>query len=201
MSLNIPAKTLIAQLEKLSMRLSEIVKRDFVKLESYQLTWKKNELNWSICECIEHLNLLAEYYHPIIRKSLNSAKKQKLDKQSIFKHHWLYQKKIYQVKIGDNNKIHVLQESQSRFTPSVNSNYDNLNIISTFLEYQDNILQFLAEARNIQFHSTRVPLHLWGLFSVGLGDVLSYMIYHNERHIVQAQRMHYHDNFPYKKMA
>ena len=56
------------------------------KLKSYDLntlTWKENEISWSILECLEHLNLYGEFYLPQIESKIeNSTTKNDLEFKS-----------------------------------------------------------------------------------------------------------------------
>ena len=56
------------------------------KLKSYDLntlTWKENEISWSILECLEHLNLYGDFYLPQIESKIeNSTTKNDLEFKS-----------------------------------------------------------------------------------------------------------------------
>jgi hypothetical protein len=46
------------------------------ELKSYDLntlTWKENEISWSILECLEHLNLYGDFYLPQIQSKLENS--------------------------------------------------------------------------------------------------------------------------------
>ena len=53
------------------------------KLRSYDLntlTWKENEISWSILECLEHLNLYGNFYLPQIESNIkNSTSKTEIE--------------------------------------------------------------------------------------------------------------------------
>ncbi len=198
MSQNIPAHQLIIQLEKLSTRLSEIVKRDFYPMPKEQLVWKTDSNVWSIAECIEHLNLVAFQQHPKINPALLKAQKSSKKQPLSFKYHWWTYQQLNKIKLTDDNKRAVLLECPLKYQPKL-STEDAIEkkIIYSFLEYQDNLLQFIAETKVIEAVTAKISIRFWGLISISLVDFLSLLIYHNERHIIQAQKIHYHDLFPH----
>ena len=197
MSHNVSVQQLLRQLEQLSIRLSEIVKRDFFPLQQHQLFWKEDLKNWSIAECLEHLNLVAARQHKKIATQLNKAKKIKSVQKTMHKQHWWTIRKLNKLKLTDQNNVLSFLDSPSKYHPTLDINSPAHQVVQTFLEYQDNILQFIADAKVVQINSARISIAFWGLLNIDLGDFLSLLIYHNERHIVQAQRIHYHEQFPH----
>ena len=46
------------------------------KLKSYDLntlTWKENEISWSVLECLEHLNLYGDFYLPQMESKIKNS--------------------------------------------------------------------------------------------------------------------------------
>lgn len=195
MSNRITTTVLLKQLEKLTQRLSEIVTRDFPSLSEEQFNWREHEEKWSIAECILHLNYYADFHFPATQRAIKKAKSKPT---TAFKSGWLGQYYIDTVQLEPNNFPKKVGISSIKLTPPAlsESQINGQKELKRFLEYQRALLQMLQDAQNINIQSTKVGVAFFGLVRIRLGDMLQMLVYHTERHIVQAQRLLYHDYFP-----
>jgi hypothetical protein len=194
----VPTKELLFELNRLNQRLSEIVARDFSNLSSDQLNWREHADKWSIAECLMHLNYVADYYFPATLKAITTAKIKNSKPQDQFTRGWLGHRYASKFRLNLDNQIKSKIESPSKYDPrrTSPSTLDGKKIIADFLERQQTLQVVLEDALAINLQKTRVYAALWGLVSIQLGDMLKILIYHTERHTVQAQRILYHDYFP-----
>jgi hypothetical protein len=194
----VQTKALLAELNRLNQRLSEIVARDFTNLNSDQLNWREQEDKWSIAECVMHLNYVADYYFPSTLKAIKTAKSKKSKAQETFTRGWLGHRYASKFRLTLDNQIKGKIESPSKYDPrsTSSSTLDGKKIIEEFLEKQQTIHLMLQDSTVINIQKIRIYAALWGLVSIQLGDMLKILIYHTERHTVQAQRILYHDHFP-----
>jgi hypothetical protein len=194
----VQTKELLADLNRLNKRLSEIIARDFPNLSSDQLNWRAQEDEWSIAECLMHLNYVADYYFPSTLNAIKNAKAKKSKPQEKFTRGWLGHRYASKFRLNLENQIKGRIESPSKYNPrSMSSSIlDGKKIIADFLEKQQVIDKMLQDAQTINLQKTRVHAAFWGLVSIQLGDMLKVLVYHTERHSVQAQRILYHDYFP-----
>lgn len=192
----VPTKELLFELTRLNQRLSEIIGRDFPNLSAEQLNWREEADKWSIAECLMHLNYVADYYFPSTLKAIKKAKKSKAQEQ--FTRGWLGHRYVSKLRLNLDNKIKNKIESPSKYDPrsSSSSTLDGKKVIAEFLEKQEILQLMLEDSKTINIQKARVYAILWGLVSIQLGDMLKILIYHTERHTVQAQRILYHDYFP-----
>ncbi|WMX12223.1 MULTISPECIES: DinB family protein [unclassified Aureispira] len=190
--------TLLRELERLNQRLSEIVARDFANLSSEQLNWREHEEKWSIAECLLHLNYVADYYFPATLKAIKNSKSKKSKPQAKFTRGWLGHYYASKFRLNLDNQMKSKIESPSKYNPrSISSSQlEGKAIVQEFLANQDTLYSMLQDARLINLQKTRVYAAFLGLVSIQLGDMLKILVYHTERHIVQAQRILYHDYFP-----
>lgn len=65
----------------------------------------------------------------------------------------------------------------------------NKNSIERFLEQQRQILELLKKSRKVSLSKTKTYISISKLIKLKLGDTLKVLIYHNERHIVQATKV------------
>ena len=194
----IPTDTLINQLERLTIRLSEIVERDFPPLADEQLNWKELNEHWSIAECLLHLNLISDFYFPKILKVFEKTNTSNTKPSSTYLHGWLGNRISKGVRLSRNNRTKKLSESPVKFNPKIQdiAPINAQEVIKNFLKNQDDLLQFIIQSKTVNIQKICVPIGFLGLFRIQLGDMLKIIVYHTERHIVQAQRLLYNDNFP-----
>lgn len=194
----VPTKELLFELHRLNQRLSEIIARDFPNLSAEQLNWREQSDKWSIAECLMHLNYVADYYYPSMLKAIKNAKARKSKPQEQFTRGWLGHRYVSKFRLNLDNQIKNKIESPSKYDPrSVSSSALNgEKVIADFLEKQQMLQVMLQDSMTINIQKTRVYAIFWGLISIQLGDMLKILVYHAERHTVQAQRILYHDYFP-----
>lgn len=194
----VKTQELLHELTRLNQRLTEIVARDFPILNLDQLNWREHDEKWSIAECLMHLNYVADYYFPSTLRAVKNAKAKKSRPQETFTRGWLGHRYASKFRLTLDNQIKNRIESPAKYNPrnSSASNLDGKIIVETFLKNQAVLQQLLEDAVSINLQKTRVPALFFGFISVQLGDMLKVLIYHTERHIIQAQRILYHDYFP-----
>lgn len=194
----VPTKELLRELNRLNARLSEIVARDFPNLSSDQLNWREQAEKWSIAECLMHLNYVADYYFPATDKAIKAAKAKKSKAQEKFTRGCLGHRYASKFRLSLDNQVKSKIESPLKYDPrsTSSSTLDGKKVIATFLEKQQTLQQMLQDAMSINIQKTRVYAALGGFVSIQLGDMLKILVYHTERHVVQAQRILYYDYFP-----
>lgn len=194
----VPTTTLLKRLIKLTERLTEIVGRDFPPLTAEQLTWSAQPDQWSILECLEHLNLVFQAHLPRLERVVQQAQKKGTKAQPLFKYSWLGQRQVEQLRLQTNNQIKSPIESPEAFQPKAfQDTTQHKAILNDFLQYQTQLLALLKACTSVNLQKNKVRgTAVGGFVALPLGDVLRGIVYHIERHVVQAQRVHYHDDFP-----
>jgi len=199
MSNKIACSSLLNNLERLTRRLTEIVERDFSvpqPLSNALINWRSHKECWSIAECLLHLNYYADdHFDPII-SAITQGKKKKRRATKHYKQGKLGKFYVERIKISEENSIQSHRDSSKKYRPSSKSNLDGAEIMSDFLQNQQALLQILKDARHLPLGKIRIPYRFWGVYRIQLGDILQILVFHTERHIVQAQRILYHDDFP-----
>mgnify|MGYP001059684512 FL=1 len=62
-------------------------------------------------------------------------------------------------------------------------------VLHAFIRQQDRLLELLAQAATVNLKNTKTAISITRLIRLRLGDTFRFVIYHNHRHIVQAQRL------------
>jgi hypothetical protein len=195
---SISCSLLLRQLERLTLRISEITTRDFSVLKEEHLNWKFEHSQWSIAQCIEHSNKFLEYYLQPIEKIILLQKKRNTPPTPSYKRGKYGKYGIKMVRITKQNKIKINLDSRKGYqpTPSPISKTKFDLELGKFHNQQQALLNIIQQSHTLPLGKTKIPFNFWGFYKIKLGDLLQILVYHTERHLVQAQRILYHDNFP-----
>ncbi len=172
-------QTLITNLTKDVDNIISVVDKQFKPLTISQLNQKEHVGKWSILECLEHLNRYHAYYNAVIREGLAAAKDNTIDKN--YKNGW-FGKMSIDMMSPDNVKK---QKAIAKFNP-VGSQLTK-ETITKFLEYQQELLTLLAQAKVKNINQRKVPVEFFKLMKMKIGDALAFVVTHEQRHILQAQ--------------
>lgn len=172
--------------EKLIQELLDISRENLNAVERLKnepievLNWKQSQDSWSVLECIEHLNRYGDFYIPEIGAKINSAKHAPSE---VFKSNWLgrYFSKTLTYK-EDLNKMKTL-----KYMNPVNSALD-IRILEKFIDQQHQIIELLNKAKKVNLDKTKTAISISKLIKLKLGDTFRVVIYHNHRHIKQAEK-------------
>jgi hypothetical protein len=157
--------------------------KQFKKLSSAQLNYKKSPESWSILECIEHLNLYGDFYLPEIQKQVLKA--EKVPANSTVKSGLLgnYFANSMKIKNGKVNKMKTFKDKNP-----INSQL-SVTTIDRFLKQQQLLASLLMQSKTIDLTKTKTAISISSLIKLRLGDTLRFLVYHIERHIQQAERV------------
>ncbi|WP_294676943.1 DinB family protein [uncultured Fluviicola sp.] len=166
-----------------------------------QLNYKQHSESWSVLECLEHLNLYGRFYLPEIEKRIAAFPLRRAcpDRNSsggtegedvkhcfdpVFKSGWLGN--YFANSMLPKQKLNNMKTFKN-MNP-LNSKLDK-KVIDEFISQQEQMLRLLEESRKISLNKTRTAISISKLIKLKLGDTFRFVIYHNQRHMVQAQRI------------
>lgn len=157
--------------------------RKFKALDFNQLNYKKSPAEWSILECIEHLNLYGDFYLPEIEKQIIAHKG--IAGAPVFKSGIIgnYFANLMKVKNGTIKKM----KSPNDKDPS-NSEL-TITTIERFLKQQELLTSLLIKAQSTDLTKVKSAISLTKFIKLRLGDTFRFFVYHIERHILQAERI------------
>lgn len=155
--------------------------RPLMDLSTETLTWRNANQSWNILECLEHLNLYGNFYLPEIAGQINSSGTQP---DARFKSGWL----------GNyfaNSMWPKEQLNKMKTFKSMNPIHRAIGreVIHIFLEQQTRMLQLLQQARVISLNKVKTRISISKFIKLKLGDTLRIVIYHNERHLHQIEKI------------
>ncbi|MDT0552331.1 DinB family protein [Urechidicola vernalis] len=171
------ATDLLKELEKITLNnITEV--EAFQKLPLTKLNWKSDPKSWSILECIEHLNLYGDFYLPEIEKQLSSS-------ESIFENNFRsglignYFAKLMLPR-QPLNKMKTLKDKNP-----LGSALEH-NCLEKFLIQQQELLKILDLVKHKSLNKIKTSISISKWLKLKLGDTLRVVIYHNFRHVLQA---------------
>lgn len=153
----------------------------FFQLDNNQLNFKKNENSWSVLECIEHLNRYGDFYIPEITKRISGTN---TTSKTYFKSGLLgnYFAKSMMLK----EKLNKMKTFKS-MNP-INSSL-SVSVLDKFLLQLKQILEILNKCKGIDIQNIKTAISISKINKLKLGDTLRVVIYHNERHLQQAEKI------------
>jgi hypothetical protein len=181
--MNIQTQELLRDLTDRTKRTMEIA-RNYRDLSVSQLNFKTDRESWSILECLEHLNLYGDFYLPEMEAQILKAPH---TPSSQFKPGVLgnYFANLMLPKPDGNIKK---MKSPKDKNPAA-----SLLLVSTidrFLKQQEHLLNLLEMAQKVNLTQTKTAISISKMVRLRLGDTFRFYIYHIDRHIAQAERLH-----------
>lgn len=178
--MKISTDTLITDLtERTELCLSKA--ETFTGLTEEALNSKQDELSWSALECLEHLNLYGRFYLPEISKRVKGAEPKRTE---LFKSGWLGN--YFANSMLPKEKLNKMKTFKN-MNP-INSRLNKDKVIAEFIQQQEEMLRLLNEARKIDLNKTKTNISISQWIKLKLGDTFRFVIFHNQRHLVQAEK-------------
>ena len=151
----------------------------FQELKLVALNKKVNPKSWSALECIEHLNRYGDFYLPEIEQRMRKAKKS--NPKTSFKSGLLGN--YFAKAMLPKEKLNKMKTFKS-MNP-LDSHLDK-TVLTKFIDQQRKMLELLQFAKEIDLTKTKTSISISKLIKLRLGDSFRVVIYHNQRHLLQA---------------
>ena len=155
----------------------------FKSLGIEKLNHKSNPEEWSILECLEHLNLYGDYYLPEIEKTMLEQKKQ--HSSPMFKSGLLGNYFANLMLPKENGQIKKMKSPEDKNPVHSQLGYTT---IERFLKQQELLKKLLEQSKTKDLTKLKTPISISKWIKLRLGDTFRFVIYHNQRHIAQAER-------------
>lgn len=169
-------------LDHLATMTDDVLKRaaHLSALGEAALHHKEAPEKWSALECLDHLNRYGDFYLPEIKRVIGQSRH---PAEPVFRSGWMGHKSAMSM-LPQNGAVKPMRTFKSK-NPSV----DGLRgeVMDTFIKQQRQMLALLEAARSVSLTRNKTALTL-PLLRFRLGDTLRFVIYHNLRHIEQAER-------------
>lgn len=157
--------------------------KGFESLSKEDLNYKPTPDEWSVLECIEHLNIAdAHYIGQFDKKLTKVAASDNME----FKPGWIGNYFVKMIKPREDGTIPSPMKTMRKFIPEVNVQYDTLE---KFIEDQDRLIEALEKSKTLDLNKVKITSAIGPIVTFRLGDAFRFLIGHNQRHLIQAQRV------------
>ncbi|WET49634.1 DinB family protein [Chryseobacterium indologenes] len=148
----------------------------------------ENELNsrmssdsWSVLECLEHFNRYGDFYIPEISYRISSSTTPpKPDFKPGILGNYFAENMLPKEKLNKMRTLKAMNPIHSQL---------NKDVVDEFIKQQQQLLDLLEKARTVNLEKTKTAVSISKLITLKLGDTFRFVIYHNARHIAQAERI------------
>ncbi|NJC27517.1 DinB family protein [Neolewinella antarctica] len=157
--------------------------RSLLALPDKTLHLRPRPESWNALECLAHLNHYGDYYLPEIRHRIETTKHN--TPQPTYTSSWLGNKFATALKPGP--KTRKISTFKSANPVNFATEADRTTI-DEFIRQQEETLDLLQRAASVDLTRTKTGISISQLLKLRLCDTLRILIYHNWRHVEQAQR-------------
>lgn len=159
-------------------------------LTDNQLNWKPAPDVWSLAECVEHLAVTNKLYFDEMEKQLSEKQISCHDSEEMVKHKFFVKLIIKAVDPSNVNKTKTF----SVFKPE-KSSFDH-SVIDKLINIQKDLINLVSISLNIDFNKYVMSSPASKLIKENFSDVLEIIRLHNQRHLLQINRIVSDKNFP-----
>lgn len=172
-----------------SHSIDERVKEEFSLLNVRQLNWKSNDKSWSIGQCLDHLIVSNQRYFPILDGLVNK------NHRMSFWERYNPLAKYTGKKMVESLGPTIIKPFQAPklFAPSPKP--IRATIVNDFLLHQDQLRKKVKSVEHIDPEKIFVSSPAAELITYSLKDCLLILNGHEERHILQAQKIMQSNSF------
>lgn len=156
------------------------VRADFQPMTAEQLSQSPQRGEWSILQCIDHLNQTHDYYNRLIVPVLADSPPRAAPQADFYKPSFW-------------GGIYMRFAFNPRFSFPAPANTSpgsalDVAVLDAYLTNLQGLLNLLEEVEAVDLCRTRIPIK-GGMVQFNLGDCLKTMVYHDALHLDQAQRV------------
>jgi DinB superfamily len=139
---------------------------------------------WSAAQCLAHLNAYNRYYVPAMGAAM--TKKIGQAPSPTFTSSWLGNLAVKSMLTSENGQAITKMQAMKDYRPS--PNVDARAVVAEFIDHQEHLLQLIEQARKVDLNQVKVGISIAQFLKLRLGDALMFVISHQCRHLLQAQR-------------
>jgi DinB superfamily len=159
-------------------------------LSDAQFTWNPRPNAWSVAECIDHLNVTARMYLPVLDEGIANAIRQGQYGEGPYAYWWLPRMFVRMLE----PPARFRTKTPAAFRPP--SGRTRHEIMAAFRAYQVQYVDRLRQANGLDLARARArsPVVSWMVFPLGCG--FAAMAAHERRHLWQARQVTDAPGFP-----
>jgi hypothetical protein len=160
-------------------------------LSETQFNWAPAPGQWSIGECLDHLNVTNRELIKPLRAAINDARARGLTAQGPFRHGWLVNKFVRSMEPPVKRKFKAPAIFRPRPELSV------IEVSREFFEVQDEVRQLIEEANGINLARVKIASPVSRFIKYSIGQAFDLIATHERRHLWQAREVKTQRSFPH----
>lgn len=137
--------------------------------------------SWSVLECIEHLNFYGNFYLPEMERQIAASP---YPAEEFFKSGLIGN--YFAESMLPKEKQHKMKTLKSQ--DPIGKELDR-KVLEIFTDHQLQLINLLERAGTVSLTKTKTGISITKYLRLRLGDTFRVVIYHNQRHIKQAQNV------------
>lgn len=141
---------------------------------------------WSAAQCLEHLNSYGRYYIPALENSIRKGEATAVRPATDFSHGWLGGYFIRLMQPKPDGTLSSRMKAPKDHTPVAKLNA--VAVLREAQQQQEQLLQLLDRAAGVNIRRLKVRISISKLIKMSVGDTFGFLIAHETRHMMQAQR-------------
>jgi hypothetical protein len=160
-------------------------------LDDAQFNWKPSGESWSVAECLQHLNVVAEAYLPVLEKAVADSRHRA---NGPFEYGFVARKMIEGVRPGG-----PALKTGVKLNPSDGGARSSLSRGSVLGAFEEHVARYVAaceRADGLDLARTKLRYPFMRLLRLPLGAVLQITGLHALRHTEQAEHVTQRESFP-----
>jgi hypothetical protein len=156
----------------------------FLRLSNEQLNYKIAPDKWSIAEVFEHLNITHRIYLDSINNIITHAP---VNTKETFRSNWLGNWAYDKIMPRADGTVFKMRAP--KFLHPASSHLNGTEVLENYMKELDEFDSILELSQYVDIKKIKIPFSFTKLLSLRLGDNLRFIVAHNERHLLQAQKV------------
>jgi hypothetical protein len=159
-------------------------------LTDAQFNWRPAPDAWSIAQCLDHLNVIARLYLPMLDEGIADAIRRGLYRPGPFAYRWLYR----WIATSQEPPYRIRMKAPKSFQPPPSR--PRQEVMAAFRAYQVQYIDRLRQANGLDLTRARVRSPILRWLKLPLGIAFAFTTAHERRHLWQARRITETAGFP-----
>ena len=174
-----------------SVKLNDDARDLVAHLTEAQLNWRPASDSWSIAQCLDHLAVTLEKDDQYLRDAIAKGREKRRVQGAVAYRPTMFGGWLIKQLLPETTRK---MRAPKVFRPAESSAI--AGALERFLQQQDKFLNFVSEAREIDYNKTRLRSAVTPLIRYSLADAFVMIVVHGQRHLAQARRVRDMTAFP-----
>lgn len=160
-------------------------------LDAGQLLWSPEPGRWSITQCLDHLNVVAQRLHPVLNARISEGQERGMTAPGPFRHSMLGNFFIRMVEPPYKMKVPVPIDLVEKEEPK-----DPQEVLAAFHRLKDEMFAMLVRADGLDLKAITINSPFRRPLRLSLGQWFGFIAAHDRRHLWQAWNVRRDSRFP-----